>query len=84
MRKQDMPWALDKAGHILPVGAKLPWDSRVGHDDAGDSGAEVRPDEHRRRSSGTSAIVDRDTEETNADRMIRVVSGIKEASISTV
>ena len=56
----------------------------MGHDDAGDSGAEVRPDEHRRRSSGTSAIVDRDTEETNADRMIRVVSGIEEANIGTV
>jgi hypothetical protein len=56
----------------------------VGHGDAGDSGGEVRPDEHGRRSSGTATIVDRDTEETNADRMMRVVSGIEEANIGTV
>jgi hypothetical protein len=56
----------------------------VGHDDAGDSGSEIRPDEYGRWSSGTSTIVDRDTEETNADRVMRVVPGVEETNVGTV
>jgi hypothetical protein len=56
----------------------------VGHDDAGDSGSEIRPDEYGRRSSGTSTIVDRDTEVTNADRVMRVVPGVEETNVGAV
>ena len=56
----------------------------MGHDDAGDSGSEIRPDEYGQRSSGTSTIVDRDTEETNADRVMRVVPGVEETNVGAV
>ncbi len=56
----------------------------MGHDDAGDSGSEIRPDKDGRRSSGTSTIVDRDTEETNADRVMRVVPGVEETNVGAV
>ncbi len=84
MRKHDVSWICGKAGHVIPVGAELLRDGRVGHDDAGNRGSEVSPDEHGRRASRASTIVDRDAKKADADWVMRVMSGIKQANIGAM
>ena len=53
-------------------------------DDAWNCGSVVRPDENGRWASGISTIIHRDTKETDADWMVRVMAGIKQANVSTM
>ena len=84
MRKHDVSRTGGEAGHVVPVGAELLGDGRVRHNDAGNSGSEISPDEHGRRASGASTIVDRDAKKADADWVMRVMSGIKQANIGAM
>ncbi len=53
-------------------------------DDAWNCGSVIRPDEKGRGGSGFPTIVHRDTQETDADGMMRVMAGIKETNVGTV
>ena len=66
---------------MIAVGAELLWYGRVGDDDAWNCGSVVRPNKHGRRTSRTSTIIDGDAKETNANRVMCMVSSVKEADI---
>jgi hypothetical protein len=53
----------------------------VGNDDAWDRGSVIRPNEYGRWASGISTIINRHTQETDADRLMRMMARIKEADV---
>jgi hypothetical protein len=53
----------------------------VRDDDAWNGGSIVRPNENGRRASRTSTIIDGDAKEANANRMVCMVSSVKEADV---
>ncbi len=53
----------------------------MGDDDAWNGGSIVRSNEHGRRASRTSTIIDGDAKEANANRVMCMMSGVKEADI---
>jgi hypothetical protein len=66
---------------MIAVGAELLCDCRMGDDDAWNGGSIVRSNEHGRRASRTSTIIDGDAKESNANRVMCMVPSVKEADI---
>ncbi|KAI2502406.1 hypothetical protein MHU86_12063 [Fragilaria crotonensis] len=55
----------------------------MGDDDAWDRGSVIRPNEYGRWASGISTIVNRHTQETDADRLMRVMTCVKETNVGS-
>jgi hypothetical protein len=81
MREKYVSGAVGKTRHVISFRAKLFGYGRVGDDDAGNSGSIICPNEHGRRPSRTSTIVDGHAKKADADRMMCMMSSVKEADI---
>ncbi len=55
----------------------------MGDDNAWDCGSVIRPNKYGRWASGISTIINRHTQETDADRLMRVMTRIKETNIGS-
>ncbi len=76
-----MPNAFGETRHVVSIGAELLQDCRMRNDDAWDRGSVIRPNEYGRWASSISAIINRHTQGTNANMVMRIVTRIKEASV---
>ena len=76
--------ALGEARLMVSFGAKLLRNGCMRDDDAWNCGSVIRPDENGRRGSGISTIVHGDTQETDTDGMMRVMTGIKEGDVGAL